>query len=635
MISLVELESLLSIMTRDHYRISNMRIHQLKIQGFRGVQSAVISFGKHTVLIGPNNNGKTTIVEALALLLGRDRLVRRLTEHDFHQSSPTATARMLLIATVTDFQQNDPAHNPSWFSIGRGVEKWLNPNTGVLSGAADEHHTKLCVQIAFAARFDLEELEAETIRFFVDDEDALGDPFGEDTNLTTISAKTLQELGFFMVPASRTWDKWISFTSELFRRLVSTMGGLPAAAITEMRNRLWQPEAAQRLEEQEGLKEIVGQANDELQKLFPSSPRLQLRITSTDSSSVLDSVVPHFEQGDGPTLPAARQGAGLTSLQSLLLLMQFGKARADAGKSFVLAVEEPELHIQPSQQKRLVNRLNALCDQTIVTTHSPLVAAMFPVATTYFVENDNGQLSARPLAKNTPAGPTNHKQHMFFAWRQKLIAALMHECVLIPEGISDVAWLEAMQTALELRQTWESPDVEQSKFSTFIGVVPTDDAKIYETHEVIRGVHRNCAVLVDGDKAGRDYIDQLRATDPTPNAAIIWPENWSVEHVVSWIAGANEATMLTALGAANEVTFADSRELVTFFESRKSYAPTQETTSSVLMNDSACRVRAAQLLNALCDTLLNPASQSSPLFVLETEEGTAMPTFRFVPPNDV
>ncbi|EDM33295.1 hypothetical protein RTM1035_14962 [Roseovarius sp. TM1035] len=520
--------------------------------------------------------------------------------------------------------------------MGRGgVEKWLNPATGELAASADGEHTDLSVQIAFAARFDLQELEAETVRFFVDDETTLGDPFHEDTVVTPISSKTLQELGFFMVPASRTWDKWISFTSELFRRLVATLGGLPATAIRDARERLWEPEAGQRLEEQDGLTTIVEQANDELGKLMPSSPRLQLRITGTDSNSVLESVVPHFAHGEGPTLPSARQGTGLTSLQSLLLLMQFGKARADANKSFVLAVEEPELHIQPSQQKRLVNRLNALCDQTIVTTHSPLVAAMFPVEATYFVNNDDGQMSVAPLSKTAPAGPTNHKQHLFFAWRQKLIAALMHQRVLIPEGISDVAWLEALQTALELRQSWASPEGEQSKFSTFVGVVPTDDAKIAETHEVVRRVHQNCAILVDGDQAGRGYLAELNEADPSPSAAIIWPTDWKIEHVITWIAEANLEQVLPKLVEANGTAIGSAAELSVFLEGRKSYAPTQEITSSILMGESACRKRAAQLLNALCDTLLDPSVQSSPLFIRETEDGAAMPTFRFEPLNDI
>ncbi len=56
-----------------------MHIVRLKISGFRGVRSADIVLGRHTVLVGPNNSGKTTVIEALALLFGRDRLVRRLT----------------------------------------------------------------------------------------------------------------------------------------------------------------------------------------------------------------------------------------------------------------------------------------------------------------------------------------------------------------------------------------------------------------------------------------------------------------------------------------------------------------------------------------------------------------------------
>lgn len=215
-----------------------MHIVRLKISGFRGVSSADISLGQHSVLVGPNNSGKTTIIEALALLFGRDRLVRRLTEHDFYGSNPNETARIICIATVSGFIPNDPQNHPSWFSPERGVEKWFDPNAKTLSALPDAQHTALAVQIGFAARFDLDELEAETIRFFVDDEATLGDPFDENAHLRIVHIKTLQELGFFLVPASRTWDKWISFSSELFRRVVATRGNLPAQAVRTERERL-------------------------------------------------------------------------------------------------------------------------------------------------------------------------------------------------------------------------------------------------------------------------------------------------------------------------------------------------------------------------------------------------------------
>lgn len=609
-----------------------MHISKLTISGFRGVRSGSISLGRHAVLVGPNNSGKTTIIEALALLFGRDRLVRRLTEHDFHGSAPNEAARILCIATVTGFTPNDPQHHSSWFSLERGVEKWYDSTAKTLSAVPDAQHTDLAVQIGFAARFDLDELESETIRFFVDDEATLGDPFAEDAHLRTIHTKVLQELGFFLVPASRTWDKWISFSSELFRRVVATRGDIPAQAVRAERQRLWTPPEGERLEDQPGLSEIVGAANKELRALMASAPKLQLRLTSTDSDAVLESVVPHFAHGTGPTLPSQRQGTGLVSLQSLLLLLQFGKARAETGQSFVLAVEEPELHIQPSQQKRLVNRLNALCNQTIVTTHSPIVAAMFPAPDTLFIETRGGTLTAKPLMGLVPAQPSNLQQHWLFAWRQKLVAALMHECVLIPEGVSDVAWIEALQTALELHQGWQDAGDAAPLLSTFIGVVPTIDAKIADTFAFVSAVHARPCILVDGDAAGSGYFDAVKASNPPPRVVVFWPQGWAIENVISWIASIDEAAMLAALGDSLGAAFADLTALTTYLLAKKSYVPVHESAAVTLMGNAACRARAAQLLNALCEVLRDPANANTPRFARIAEQSTAdMHVFRFIP----
>jgi putative ATP-dependent endonuclease of OLD family len=104
-----------------------VHIVRLKISGFRGVRSADIALGRHTVLIGPNNSGKTTVIEALALLFGRDRLVRRLTEHDFHGSTPDETTRILCIATVTGFTPNDRITTPLGSTPSAASRNGLTP----------------------------------------------------------------------------------------------------------------------------------------------------------------------------------------------------------------------------------------------------------------------------------------------------------------------------------------------------------------------------------------------------------------------------------------------------------------------------------------------------------------------------
>jgi energy-coupling factor transporter ATP-binding protein EcfA2 len=113
-------------------RISNggfVLISRPKVKNFRGIKECEIPLREFTTFIVSNNCGKTTVVEALALLLGRDRLVRTLTEHDFHGSAPRAVDRIEIVGCITGFTSNEPHQETDWFSYSRGTIKWLNPET--------------------------------------------------------------------------------------------------------------------------------------------------------------------------------------------------------------------------------------------------------------------------------------------------------------------------------------------------------------------------------------------------------------------------------------------------------------------------------------------------------------------------
>lgn len=47
-------------------------------------------------------------IDTLSLVLGRTKLVRDLTEHDFHGSNPIATSRIPIVSTIGGFSDNDP-----------------------------------------------------------------------------------------------------------------------------------------------------------------------------------------------------------------------------------------------------------------------------------------------------------------------------------------------------------------------------------------------------------------------------------------------------------------------------------------------------------------------------------------------
>lgn len=51
-----------------------MKVTKLTIANFRGIKSAEILLNGNSVFVGDNNSGKSTIFEALDLVMGPDRL---------------------------------------------------------------------------------------------------------------------------------------------------------------------------------------------------------------------------------------------------------------------------------------------------------------------------------------------------------------------------------------------------------------------------------------------------------------------------------------------------------------------------------------------------------------------------------
>src|SRR5271154_3270399 len=79
-----------------------MRITRLKIENFRSIKNLDIELGDATVLIGPNNAGKTAILDAVRNVLTR-RWGQRgtgFTENDVHRPNEQGDPKILPPVTV-------------------------------------------------------------------------------------------------------------------------------------------------------------------------------------------------------------------------------------------------------------------------------------------------------------------------------------------------------------------------------------------------------------------------------------------------------------------------------------------------------------------------------------------------------
>lgn len=570
-----------------------MRICKIELSNFRGIKAGSVVFPPHAVLLGANNTGKSTIAEALALLAGRERMTRPLSDWDFFGGAPEPESRFYIIATITDLgdgSSTDPTDFPSWFAGDSARPVWWDETSSMLSNDADPPvGTKLAAQIAMAGLYDDEACDFETRRFFYD---GPCDPFTEDHQ--RIPAKLMRELGLFLLPGNRAWEHLLAFSSSSFLKLLREYDAVPGRSIETLKNELRTPTT--KIEEQDPFKEILNSAEQELKSfmLVRGTGRLVYRPTSLDALSVLRSLIAHVDRGPDGYLPLARHGSGTVSLQAFLLLLAFGKLRKEKAQNFILVAEEPELHLHPSLHSRLVQRIRANSTQSVITTQSPNVASCYQPSEVVFARNVDGVLQARRMREEPISSiPTNSIRKLYLRFRESVYQALMGGIVVIPEGEFDYQWLHLWQRVAEA-----SPDVASQFDLRPVSIIPTSDAAVVATWAEIAQFRPEVVALVDGDSNGIGYASQLTSLTPPPKRTIRFGSDGEIEHLAAWIiepALANPGPILTTL--LRDPTKRSRKDLTSALFGKKKDRELHENLAWEALENSQCAIRAGEFVN--------------------------------------
>ena len=393
---------------------------------------------------------------------------------------------------------------------------------------------KLAAQLALSARYDEETCEVETVRYFYH---GPGDPFTDACHL--VNPRRLQELGVFILPANRQWDRLLSFGASSFLKVLRQADAFPGPEVERLKAELRSPRTA--IEDAPNLKSLLTSAEEELRRfmMLAEGGKLAYRPTSLDTFGVLQSLLPHIKSPAGNLRPLARQGAGMVSLQSLLILLAFAERRRAAGKDFILIAEEPELHLHPSLHKRLANRIRAVSTQSIITTHSPLVAASFTPMQSVFLRNKDGELSAvRLRTEPVKAIRSNAIRKLYLQKREAFYEAIMGPALIVPEGEFDYDWLRLLQQLAECSEDEAGGQLNVSPVS----IVPTQDSSVVETYAEVARLRPDAVPMVDGDPAGNGYLAEFARWPTPPRVAIQLGTDAAIECVAAWVtrAGAGQ-----------------------------------------------------------------------------------------------
>jgi putative ATP-dependent endonuclease of the OLD family len=582
-----------------------MRIAQVECFNFRGLKTGKITLPSHSVLLGANSVGKTAVVESIALVFGRERITAQLSDWDFFGGSPKPDTRFTIVCTVTDFSTNDPDNHTNWFSGESSAQPvWWHEDTSTLTFETDcPIGGRLAAQVALCGRYDAEECEFETKRYFYH---GPGNPFTDACDV--VPFRRLEELGVFIIPGNRQWDRLMSFGSSSFLKALRQSDAIPGVEIEKLKQELRTPNSS--IEDAPEFKAILESAEAELRSfvLLRADSALVYRTTSLDTFDVLQNLLPHVRDAQGALLPLSRQGAGMVSLQSFLVVLAIAQKRKKAGKNFILVAEEPELHLHPSLHKRLANRIRAMSTQSLITTHSPLVAAAYRPTECILLRNKAGDLSAASL-RNEPVKDitSNAIRKLYLQKREPFYEAILGAAVLVPEGEYDYEWLQLLQRMVE------SSD-NASLSSLPLSVVPTQDGAVVDTFLEVARFNSNILPIVDGDQEGKRYLDLLCSVTPAPENVVQLGEGAGIEILAAWVL---EPSLSNPGSALENILLTSSHRTLKelqralLVEQNKKNRELRENLASDALDNPICVSRAAEFL-ADISAILNHSPAKNP-----------------------
>lgn len=410
-----------------------MRVSQLTIGNFRGIRKAVLQFSGHTLLIGGNNVGKSTICEALDLVLGPDRLNRTppVEEFDFRNAGYLAadgeTAVPIRIeAILTDLTTDIKT------MCAANLEFWHKGDKRLLAefeiAAADDPNVELCLRMITIAKYDVEDDQfvARTV-YGRGEEDADGDP-------KSIPPRVKRAIGFLYLRTIRTGSRALSLERGTLLDNILRMKEARKGMWESIRTRLatLEPpidadatELGPILEEIEArLAEYIAPTGDgRSTRLFVSQlTREHLRKTISF----------FLTMGEGEAaVPFQQAGTGTLNTLVLALLTFIADLKKD---NVIFAMEEPEIALPPHTQRRIANYLLEETSQCFITSHSPYVIERFePDGIVKLKRDAHGDLSGTAIKLPTGMKAKNYRQN----FRRAIAEAMLGQGVIVGEGITE------------------------------------------------------------------------------------------------------------------------------------------------------------------------------------------------------
>jgi putative ATP-dependent endonuclease of OLD family len=465
-----------------------MLLREVRIRNFRGIAEMVIPLDPYTVLIGANNVGKSSVLDAIRLCLTRPlaRKARTFEDYDYR-----------ITEAITDPAQAPPVELVLTFSEA-AQDEWPDEISQLLEGAeqidaAGLRHVILRVTSSFdtlikdyATEFDFLNLA--------------GDPL-QKSKVARILPSLQQLVPTFYLASLRD-------AANEFRSRGQFWG--PFVRALEMT-----PEEQAEIEgELAALNQTVLDKHTNFATIrhhlaktavimgINSQNPITIDALPSKASEILNRTQVSIVSSSGAPIPIARHGSGTQSLAVITLFDAFLKSQLEdsytSSSEPLLTLEEPEAHLYPAASKSVGELLKALGGQKILSTHSGDLIAGSPLSSLRRLRRAGDSVSVHYIRPDDLSADDIRKlDYHIRLTRGSLVFA---KCWLLVEGETEAPLLIECAAALGY-----------DLFSEGVALIEYAQVGLATFLKLANALGMEWVVLTDGDAAGQGYTATANA----------------------------------------------------------------------------------------------------------------------------
>lgn len=468
-----------------------MRLRRVSVRKYRSIDTiADFEVADFTVIVGPNNQGKSNLLRAAVLAM---EVIEGWAKFPRNLKAESELPTDLLLRSGRRFGSGRLSRGHQGRNVGYDWEQdfplFARDRTGAQKSTVIQLDFELNgdEQIAFQEETGISinqklpiaiSLKERTVTLSIP-KSGRG---SHKEKANKIAQFVTDRITLLHIPAVRTGATALGIAEEI---------------LASRRRQLLQSqeyaEVLRRLEEldQTVVADVEAVLRRTLERFMPGTESVQLEVRALSRTSGLEDILIH----DGVLTPITAKGDGIQSLVALALTMEWTKSTNHPDKQLIIAVEEPESHLHPGAVHELRHVLQGIAksQQVIVTTHSQALI-------------NHRDLSQNVIVRDRSATPASSLEDLRNALGVRLSDALAAaEVVVVSEGYLD-------ETLLPVLLTQRDPDVHDWLSDGRLVIESAGSgSKIYPRVLSARSILTQPIVVLDSDPAGKKDVERLIA----------------------------------------------------------------------------------------------------------------------------